>query len=41
MLLDKKTDEEIILATKVSPSTIKRINQGKSHYEEHLHYPLR
>ena len=41
MLLDKKTNQEIISITGVSVTTIKRINKGETHYDSNLSYPLR
>ena len=41
LLLEGKTNQEIIEKTKVSVSTIKRINLGETHYNPNLKYPLR
>lgn len=41
MLLEKKTNQEIISITGVSATTIKRINNGTSYYDSNLSYPLR
>lgn len=41
MLMDKKTNAEIIAATGVSAATIKRINNGETHFDSELTYPLR
>ena len=41
LLLDGKTDQEIIEKTGVSIITIKRINLGLTHYNPNLVYPLR
>ena len=41
MLMNNKTNAEIIAATGVSSSTIGRINRGQTHYDSKLTYPLR
>lgn len=41
MLLEKKSNQEIISITGVSATTIKRINNGTSYYDPQLSYPLR
>lgn len=41
MLLNNCSNNEIIIATGVSESTIKRINNGITHHDDNLIYPLR
>ena len=41
MLMQGKSNNEIILRTKVSQNTINRINRGETHYNQLLQYPLR